>query len=84
MALKSSRKGLQLWFKDHSNRRSELGDTSSQSSRTPTRDRFRNLTWESQEKEPFGCSLGGELQSILYGGRWWLPPNLGRGESCVS
>jgi hypothetical protein len=40
-------------------------------------------TWESREKEPFGCSLGGELQSILYGGRWWLPPSPGRDESCV-
>jgi len=35
------------------------------------------------KKKPFGCSLGGELQSILYGGRWWLPPSTGRGESCV-
>jgi hypothetical protein len=21
---------------------------------------------------------------MLYGGRWWLPPTLGRGESCES
>jgi hypothetical protein len=28
---------------------------------------------------PLGCSLGGELQRILYGGRWWLPPSPGRG-----
>jgi hypothetical protein len=33
---------------------------------------------------PFGCSLGGELQRIVYGGRWWLPPSPGCGESCVS
>ncbi len=26
----------------------------------------------------------GVLQRILYGGRWWLPPSPGRGESCVS
>jgi len=26
---------------------------------------FRTPTWESREKEPFGCSLYGELQSIL-------------------
>jgi len=26
----------------------------------------------------------GEAQSILYGGRWWLPPNLGCGESSES
>jgi hypothetical protein len=41
-------------------------------------------TWESQDKKPFGCGPRGELQSILYGGRWWLPPSLGRGESCES
>jgi hypothetical protein len=22
------------------------------------------------------------MQRILYGGRWWLPPSPGRGESC--
>jgi len=55
-----------------------------QSPGTPTRDSFGTPTWESQEKEPFGCNLDGEVQSILYGGRWWLPPSPGRGESCVS
>jgi hypothetical protein len=39
---------------------------------------------ESRDKKPFGCSLRQEVQSILYGGRWWLPPSLGRGESCES
>jgi hypothetical protein len=29
------------------------------------RDNFRTPTWESREKEPFGCNLGGELQRIL-------------------
>jgi hypothetical protein len=48
------------------------------------RDNFGTPTWESQEKEPFGCSLRGVMQRILYGGRWWLPPSPGRGESCVS
>jgi hypothetical protein len=52
-----------------------------QSPGTLTRDNFGTPPWESQEKEPFGCSLGGEVQSILYGGRWWLPPSPGRGES---
>ncbi len=28
--------------------------------------------------------LGGEAQNILFGGRWWLPPSLGRGELSVS
>jgi hypothetical protein len=25
-----------------------------------------------------------EAQSILYGGKWWLPPSLGRDECCES
>jgi len=40
-------------------------------------------TWESWEKEPFGCSLRRVMQIILYGGRWWLPPSPGHDESCV-
>ncbi len=40
--------------------------------------------WGSREKKPFGCGLRGVTQKILYGGRWWLPPSPGRGESCVS
>jgi len=55
-----------------------------QSPGTPTQDSFGIPTWESREKKPFGCSLSGELQNILYGGRWWLPPSPGHGESCVS
>jgi len=49
-----------------------------------SRDSFGTPPWESPEKVPFGCSLGGELQRILYGGRSWLPPSLGRGESSES
>jgi hypothetical protein len=39
---------------------------------------------DSRDKKPFGCGPCGELQNILYGGRWWLPPSSGRGESCES
>jgi hypothetical protein len=39
---------------------------------------------KSREFVPFGCSLRDQPQIILYGGRWWLPPSSGRGESCVS
>jgi len=84
MALKSSRGELQLWFRPHLDRTLQSGVMSFQSPGTPTQDSFETPTWESREKEPFGCSLRGELQSILYGGRWWLPPSLSRGESCVS
>jgi hypothetical protein len=43
------------------------------------RDNFGTPTWESRENVPFE-----NVQRILYGGRWWLPPSPGRGESCVS
>jgi hypothetical protein len=77
MALKSSRQELQLWLRPCPDPSLGRRATSVQSSRTPTRDSFGTPTWESREKKPFGCSLSGELQSILYGGRWWLPPESG-------
>jgi hypothetical protein len=52
-----------------------------QSPGSPNRDNFETPLWESREKVPFGCSLRGRTQRILYGGRWWLPPSPGRGES---
>jgi hypothetical protein len=84
MALESSRRELQLWFRPRPDPSSGPGVMSVQSPGTPTQDNFGTPPWESQEKEPFGCSLHRELQSILYGGRWWLPASPGRGESCVS
>jgi len=84
MSLESSQGEIQLWFRPHSNQRSEPGDMNSQSPETPTRDNFGTPPWESREKEPFECSLHRELQRILYGGRWWLPLSPGRGESSES
>jgi hypothetical protein len=84
MALESFWGELQLWFWPHSNQRLEPGDMSSQSPGSLTRDNFGTPPWESREKVPFGCSLDEELQRILYGGRWWLPPSPGRGESSES
>jgi hypothetical protein len=57
---------------------------SAQSPRSLNRNSFGTPLQESREKEPFGCKCGGELQRILYGGRWWLPPSPGRGESSES
>jgi hypothetical protein len=45
---------------------------------------FGTPTKESRDKMSFGCGPRGEAQSILQGGRWWLPPSPGRGESCES
>jgi hypothetical protein len=55
-----------------------------QSIGSSTRDSFGTPPWESREKMSFGCSFREELQRILYGGRWWLPLSLGRGESSES
>jgi hypothetical protein len=84
MALESSRGDIQLWFRPHSNRRSEPGNMSSQSSGVQPETISGLLLGSPGKKKPFGCSLDGELQRILYGGRWWLPPSLGRGDSSVS
>jgi len=48
------------------------------------RDSFETPFWESREKVSFGCKCDGEAQKMLYGGRWWLPPSSGRGESSES
>jgi len=55
-----------------------------QSPGSPNRDNFGTPLWESREKKPFGCRRDEVTQKILYGGRWWLPPSLGRGESSES
>ncbi len=51
-----------------------------QSPGNPNRDNFGTPLWESRDKKPFGCRCRGQTQRILYGGRWWFLPNLGRGE----
>jgi hypothetical protein len=55
-----------------------------QSPGSPNRDSFGTPFWESRDKEPFKHGRGGVTQGILYGGRWWLPPSLGHGESSES
>jgi len=84
MGLESSQRELQDCFRPHPNQRFEQEVMDAQSLGSPTRDNFGIPPWESWEKVPFGCSPRGELQRILYGGRWWLPPNPGHGESSES
>jgi len=55
-----------------------------QSSGSPNWDSFGTPLWESREKVSFKCKCDEETHRILYGGRWWLPPSLGRGESSES
>jgi hypothetical protein len=82
--LESSQGELQVCFRLHPNQRSEQGVMSYQSPGSPNWDNFGTPPWESREKMPFGCRCGEVTQRILYGGRWWLPPSLGRGEFCES
>jgi hypothetical protein len=82
--LENSQGEIQVYFRPHPNRRSEQEVMNAQSPGSPNRDNFETPTLESRDKRPFGCGPRGVAQSILYGGRWWLPPNLGRGESSES
>jgi len=90
MALERYRRGLQLWFRPHrdptlqSGSNFAVGSYGGSKSRESRQDNFGTPYWESREFVPFGCSLRDQPQRILYGGRWWLPPSPGRGESYVS
>jgi hypothetical protein len=77
--LESSQWWLQLCFRPHPNQRSAHKIRAPQSCRSYNLGDFGTPIWD---KKPFGWGPREEVQSILYGGRWWLPPNLGRGESC--
>ncbi len=72
-SLESFRGELQVRFKPHLNQRLGQKVMSAQSPGSPNRDSFGTSLWESREKVPLGCGRGGVTQSILYGGRWWLP-----------
>jgi hypothetical protein len=72
-ALESSQRELKLWFRTCPNSSSGRRAVAVQSPGTPTQDSFGTPFRESQQNVPFGCSLRGETQRILYGGRWWLP-----------
>ncbi len=75
---------LQVCFRPHPNRRSKQRVVIVQSFENPNQDSFGTFPCESRDKKPFGCGCRGEAQSILYGGRWWLPLSPGHDESCES
>jgi hypothetical protein len=83
-ALESSQQELQHWFRPRLDRRLGRGAMTVQSLGSPNLDSFRTPLWESRDKKPFRCSFRGVTQSILYGGRWWLPLSPGHGESSES
>jgi len=48
------------------------------------RDNFGTPFWESREKCHSDASAAERRREYYMGGRWWLPPNPGRGESSES
>jgi hypothetical protein len=82
--LEKSWQGIQLCFRPHLNQRCAHKVMGLQSCRNPSFGNFGTFTWEFRDKMTFGCGSYGQAQSILYGGRGWLPPSSGRGESCES
>jgi hypothetical protein len=82
--LESSQQELQLYFKPHPDRRSEQKVMAPQSYESPTLTISRLSFGSPETKRPFGSGRHREAQRILYGGRWWFPSNLGRGESYES
>jgi len=64
-SLERWRRGLQVWFKPRCDQTLQSGVMSAQS--PGTRDSFGTPTWESREKEPFGCSPQNVAHRILYG-----------------
>jgi hypothetical protein len=79
--LKSSRRGLQLYLKPHSDRKSTHEVIAPRSCGSSNLDNFESPIWESWDKKSFGWGPRREVQNILYGGRWWLPLSSGCGES---
>jgi len=72
---------LQLCFRPRPDPSSGQEVMNTQSPGSPNWDSFETSLWESWEKVSFECKCDGETQRILYRGKWWLPPSLGRGES---
>jgi len=71
---------LQLCFRAHPDRRTEHEVITPQSCENSNLGNFRTFFWEFQDKKSFGYGPRRKVHSILYRGRWWLPPSLGHGE----
>jgi len=84
ISLESSRRGLQLCFRPHLNQWSTHKVMCPQICGSPICENFGTPIWKSRNKNDIWVLTHGQEQSILWGGRWWLPTSLGRGESCES
>jgi hypothetical protein len=68
---------VQVCLIPYPNWRSEQRVMPSQNCGSPNQDSFDTSPWESRDKNPFKCRCRGEVQRILHGERWWLPPESG-------
>jgi hypothetical protein len=84
MALKRSRRGLQLWFGPCHDQTLQSGVTSIQSLGTPTGTISGLQLGSPGKKSHLNVALAERCREYYMGGRWWLPPSPGRGESCES
>jgi hypothetical protein len=82
--LERSWRELQLCVKLRPDQRSKHNVIAPQNCENSNLGNFWTPLREPQDKKPFGCSPHGEVQNILYGGKWWFPPSPGRAESCES
>jgi hypothetical protein len=72
-SLERSQGELQLWIRPRPDPSLGWEVMNAQSLESSDQDSFGTTLWESWGKKSFGCKCNGELQRILYGGRWWLP-----------
>jgi hypothetical protein len=87
-SLESSRRGLQLFFKPHINRRSACKVMGPQNCKSANFENFGTPKYShlgiSRQNAILMWASGRDIEYNIWGGRWWLPPSSGRGESCES
>jgi hypothetical protein len=87
-SLKSSQGELQVRFRPRPNRRLEWEVMNAQSPESLNRDNFgtpKGLHFGSpRTKSHSGVGVVEQRREYYMGGRWWLPPSPGRGESSES
>jgi hypothetical protein len=75
MMLERFWRGLQLRFRPHPDRSFAEEVIVPQSHGSSNLGDFGTPKWEFRDEKPFGWGRCKVVQSILYGGRWWVPPS---------
>jgi hypothetical protein len=72
MALESSQRELQDWFKTRPDRRLGQEVMMAQSPGSPNRDSFGTPLWESRDKKPLGCGAERRIEYYMGEGGGFL------------